>query len=113
MIENKEVMARNIKRYMNSKGVTSIDVCKALGFKQNTFSDWINAKAYPRIDKIQLMADYFGISKSFLVEDIVPITHFTQDEIDIINDYRNADENTRNMVKRMLQYSKIEKEGLI
>lgn len=34
-----------------------------------TFSDWINAKTYPRIDKIELMANYFGIEKSDLVED--------------------------------------------
>ncbi len=34
-----------------------------------TFSDWVNAKTYPRIDKIELMANYFGISKSDLVED--------------------------------------------
>lgn len=33
-----------------------------------TFSDWVNAKTYPRIDKIEMMANYFGISKSDLVE---------------------------------------------
>ena len=34
-----------------------------------TFSDWINAKTYPRIDKIELLANYFGVLKSDLVED--------------------------------------------
>jgi len=34
-----------------------------------TFSDWVNAKTYPRIDKIELMANYFGISKADLVEE--------------------------------------------
>lgn len=69
MIENKEVMARNIKKQMDKKGVSSADVCRALNFKTNTFSNWINAKIYPRIDKIEMMANYFGISKSELVED--------------------------------------------
>ena len=96
---------------MDKKGVSAAEICRTLDFKSNTFSDWINAKAYPRIDKIQKMADYFGVSKAFLVEDIVPITHFSQAEIDMINDYRNADEETRTMIKRMLQYSKIEKGG--
>lgn len=68
MIENKEVMAANIRRNMEEKGVNSTEVCRALGIKQNTFSDWINAKTYPRIDKIELMAAYFGVSKSDLVE---------------------------------------------
>lgn len=69
MIENKKVMAKNILRYMNERNVTATDICKTLGFKQNTFSDWVNAKTYPRIDKIELMARYFQISKADLVEE--------------------------------------------
>lgn len=69
MVENKQVMAKNILYYMNKKNVTATDVCKACGFKQNTFSDWVNAKTYPRIDKIEAMARYFGINKFSLVED--------------------------------------------
>ena len=37
--------------------------------KYTTFTDWVKGNAYPRIDKIELMADYFGISKSDLVEE--------------------------------------------
>ena len=71
MFENKKVMARNILHYMEVNNVTATDVCKACGFKQNTFSDWVNAKTYPRIDKIELMANYFNINKAYLVEDVV------------------------------------------
>ena len=69
MIANKEVMARNIRRYMEKLQVNATDVCRALQIKQNTFSDWVNAKTYPRIDKIEAMANYFGIRKSDLVEE--------------------------------------------
>ena len=69
MVENREVMARNIKNNMEKMGVNATEVCRALGIQQNTFSDWCNAKTYPRIDKIEMMANYFGISKSELVED--------------------------------------------
>jgi transcriptional regulator with XRE-family HTH domain len=71
MFENKKVMARNILHYMEVNNVTATDVCKACGFKQNTFSDWVNAKTYPRIDKIELMANYFHINKAYLVEDVI------------------------------------------
>lgn len=64
-------MARNILHYMEVNNVTATDVCKACGFKQNTFSDWVNAKTYPRIDKIELMANYFKINKAYLVEDVI------------------------------------------
>ena len=69
MIENRQVMANNILHFMEVNGVNATDVCKACGFKQNTFSDWVNGKTYPRIDKIERMANYFGISKSQLVEE--------------------------------------------
>lgn len=65
---NKEVMAKNIKRLMTIHNKDRNDVCKDLGFKYTTFTDWINAKTYPRIDKIEMMANYFGVSKADLVE---------------------------------------------
>ena len=66
---NKEIMARNIKYYMDKNNIRSIDICGTLKIPMPTFSDWINAKTYPRIDKIELMANYFGIEKSNLVEE--------------------------------------------
>lgn len=66
---NKEIMARNIRRYMEIYEKTRQDMCKALDVKYTTFTDWINAKTYPRIDKIERMAQFFGITKSDLVED--------------------------------------------
>ena len=68
---NKEIMAKNIKRLMDLRGKDRNDVCKDLGFKYTTFTDWINAKTYPRIDKIEMMANYFGVSKADLVEEPV------------------------------------------
>lgn len=66
---NKAIMAKNIRYYMNKFNVSQTEICKTLGIKMPTFSDWVNAKTYPRIDKIELMANYFGINKSDLVED--------------------------------------------
>ena len=67
--ENKQIMARNIKRFMEQKGVTNQQVCDALGFKYTTFLDWIKAVTYPRIGKVEAMANYFGCEKSDLIED--------------------------------------------
>lgn len=69
---NKETMAKNIRRLMALNQVNATDVCNALGFKAPTFSDWVNAKTYPRIDKIEAMSNYFGVSKADLVEDQLP-----------------------------------------
>lgn len=66
---NKDIMAKNIKHLMELKGKDRNEICKDLGIKYTTFADWINAKTYPRIDKIEMMANYFGVSKADLVED--------------------------------------------
>ena len=65
---NKEVMADNIKYYMALNNEDRQDVCQALNIKYTTFTDWVNAKTYPRIDKIELMALHWGITKADLVE---------------------------------------------
>lgn len=74
-------MAKNIRHYMGVFNVTQTEICNTLGIKMPTFSDWVNAKTYPRIDKIELMANYFGISKADLVEEHSSLT--TRDTRDI------------------------------
>lgn len=66
---NKEIMAKNIQYYMDKYDKTRQEMCDALGVKYTTFTDWVKGNSYPRIDKIELMANYFGISKADLVED--------------------------------------------
>lgn len=66
---NKKTMAKNIRYYMDLHGKTRQDMCDALGVKYTTFTDWYNGKSYPRIDKIEMMANFFNISKADLVEE--------------------------------------------
>ena len=65
---NKEIFAKNLQYYMDINNKTRIEVCRDLEIPYSTFTDWCNANIYPRIDKIQLLANYFGIQKSDLVE---------------------------------------------
>ena len=67
-IGNKAIMAENLRYYIQLSKKTQKEICKDLNFKEMTFSDWVNAKTYPRIDKIEKMAQYFGIEKSDLIE---------------------------------------------
>lgn len=69
---NRAIMAENIQRLMERMGKTRTQVCEDLGIKYTTFTDWVNGKTYPRIDKIELLAKYFGVSKSELVERTAP-----------------------------------------
>lgn len=70
---DKEIFAKNLKKYMELHGKSRTDMCEALGFNYFTFTDWINAKKQPRMDKVQKLADYFGIKKSDLIEEKDPM----------------------------------------
>ncbi|MDS3993924.1 LexA family transcriptional regulator [Staphylococcus capitis] len=69
MLGNKQIMAKNISRLMKENNIDRKKLSDGLKVKYTTLSDWINAKTYPRIDKIELLADYFNVTKADLVED--------------------------------------------
>lgn len=66
---NKEVFAKNLKHYIDESGKDRRELAEIWGFPYSTVTEWINAKKYPRIDRIEIMADYFGILKSDLIEE--------------------------------------------
>ena len=68
-IGNKEVFARNLAKYLHRSGKSQREMAEIVGVSSSTFNEWMKAKKYPRIDKIELMANYFGINKSDLIED--------------------------------------------
>jgi repressor LexA len=67
-MSNKSVFARNLQYQMDLNQKTRKDVCEALGFSYYTFSDWVNGKKMPRMDKVEQLSIYFGCSKSDLIE---------------------------------------------
>ena len=103
---NKKTMARNIKYYMNVKGVSSQEVCEALGFPPSTFSYWLTEKTYPRIDKIEKMANYFRITKADLVEEhssFIPLEKISDEELQLIRCYRKATDKEKQSIDFILK----------
>ena len=91
---NKSVMANNIKRYLQQFGKTQKELCETLGFKETTVSSWMSGKSYPRIDRIEKMAKYFGVKKADLIEDHledVYMVKLNKKEKDLIQKYRKLD----------------------
>ena len=68
-MDNKNIFATNLKRFMAHHNKTRKEICNDLGFSYFTFSDWVNGKKYPRMDKVEMLADYFGVLKSDLIEE--------------------------------------------
>ncbi|MGQ7386705.1 XRE family transcriptional regulator [Streptococcus suis] len=96
-------MSNNLKYYMNKKGVDRNQLCSDLDLKYMTVSDWINAKTYPRIDKIESLANYFGINKSDLIEEkstipssSIPLHNFDPRQAILLSNYSKLNETCKN-----------------
>ena len=67
--EYKKIFSKNLKHYMTSQGKNQMDLMHDLGLSSSTVSNWCTGAKLPRMDKIQLLADYFHIMKSDLLEE--------------------------------------------
>lgn len=65
----KAIFSANLKHELKIRNKTQSDLCDVLDMTSSTVSDWVNGKKYPRMDKIQKIADYLGILKSDLTEE--------------------------------------------
>ena len=80
--EQKKIFSRNLNNYLSLNNKTQKEVADAIGVSPQTFNTWCQGIALPRMGKVQLLADYFNIGKTDLIdektEDITP-----KDERDI------------------------------
>lgn len=55
------------QRLLDEKGLKNADVARATGISNMTLSDWKRGKSTPKQDKLQKIADYFGVSIEYLM----------------------------------------------
>ena len=68
-IGNKEIFAKNLSYYVRRSGRDQKEIAEIVGVAPSTFNEWVKGKKYPRIDKVEILANYFGILKSDLIEE--------------------------------------------
>ena len=68
-MDNKTIFASNLQKYMKLHNKTRRDICEALDISYYTVTDWVKGKKFPRMDKVEMLANYFGILKSDLIEE--------------------------------------------
>ena len=52
----------------DKKGVTDYRVAKDTEIPKSTFTDWKNGRSQPKVDKLKILADYFGVSIEYFLE---------------------------------------------
>lgn len=72
----RKIFANNLNYYMKVNNKIQDDLVKDLGLKTSTISSWCNGQKLPRMDKIVLLADYFGIHFSKLIEERTDNNYF-------------------------------------
>lgn len=55
------------ERLLEEHGVTAYKVCKATGLTTATISNWKAGRYTPKQDKLQKIADYFGVSIEYIM----------------------------------------------
>ena len=65
---DRSVFASNLSRLMAARGIKAVDIAALLHVSKSTVSSWLNAQKTPRMDKIESLAEYFGVAKSELIE---------------------------------------------
>jgi transcriptional regulator with XRE-family HTH domain len=65
---NKDVFSANLTYYLAQKDVMQKDLAKHLGISQASVNDWIKKRTYPRMDKLQMTAEFLGVKMTDLVE---------------------------------------------
>lgn len=71
MSENdyKKIFSKNLRYYMSKSNKKQSDLINDLGISSSTLSNWCTGEKLPRMDKVQVLADYFHINKSDLIEE--------------------------------------------
>lgn len=97
------------QKLLDEKGLKNADTARATGISNMTLSDWKRGKSVPKSDKMQKIADYFGVSVEYLTK--VEESKFSKDRA-ILEVQITDDEALMNRLKKYMELPQ-EKKDLI
>lgn len=65
----KKIFSKNLNYYMNLRGKNQTDIINDLDINKSAISSWCNGTRLPRMNKVELLANYLNINVSDLLED--------------------------------------------
>ena len=107
-MDNKDIFSSNLQRYMELSGKSRNDISRALGISYYTITDWVKGKKYPRMDKVEMLANYFGIPKSYLIEEPKKTASPTEPELNegeklLLDLFRKIPEDQQGLVLNLIR----------
>lgn len=108
---NKDVLSKNLKKFVSRSGKDRNTIAEELGLSYSTLTDWINGKKYPRINNIEKLAAYFNVSKMDLIEDFEEIKK-DNDRLTTVIVKLRMNKELLNVVEKLVSLDKAKLESL-
>jgi len=89
--EYAKIVAKNLRRVFYESGQSQADVSRILKIPQATLSSWMTGKRCPRMKYIDMLCDYFNVSRSEIMEEN-PTVHkelVSNEERDLLKLFRS------------------------
>lgn len=96
----RKILSENLEQLMKQNNITQIELSEAIGVSQSTISNWIKELKYPRIGKVEELAEYFNVPKSRITER----QDTSYEEQDTIAAHFDKDDLTEDEMKEVEQF---------
>ena len=63
------IVAKNLKKIAYQHEKSQIDISRDLGISKATISSWMNGTRLPRMEKVDLLCEYFGVTREEIMEE--------------------------------------------
>lgn len=93
------------QKLLDMNGVKSADVSRATGISNMTFSDWKKGKSTPKMDKIEKIAKYFGVTADYMMgkKSEVPSLSMADEHFELIKLYSSLSEANQKAIMQIMR----------
>lgn len=99
-----KIISANLKRLAYHSQKTQVEIANELGVNKATLGAWMNGNRIPKIEKVDMLAEYFGVTRNEIMEPygLVPVERVSAFEHNLIRAYRAASPDRKDSVKLLL-----------
>lgn len=104
----REIFCRNLNRLFLESEKQKKELAAFVGVSDNTVTSWVKGRKVPRMDKIDMICSFFGVSRSSIITEksvntvLPPQPTLSKEEIEMIMQYRALDERGKSAVNDTL-----------
>ena len=67
-MKGREKVYEKLQRLLDARGITAYQLAKETGIASARFSEWKRGRCKPKADKLQKIAEYFGVTIEYFLE---------------------------------------------